>query len=72
MFIFICEKYKINEVIFGGGVSASEYINKELNIFVYKLPENEHNEYLEFFIKMKNLLLENFITKQKDLHILPC
>ena len=35
--------------------------------FVYKLPENEHNEYLEFFIKMKNLLLENFITKQKDL-----
>lgn len=35
--------------------------------FVYKLPENDHNEYLEFFIKMKDLLLENFITKQKDL-----
>ena len=29
--IFICEKYKINEVIFGGGVSASKYINKELS-----------------------------------------
>ncbi len=35
--------------------------------FVYKLPENEHNEYLDFFIKIKKLLLENFITKQKDL-----
>lgn len=33
----------------------------------YKLSKNEHTEYLEFFIKIKNLLLENFITKQKDL-----
>ena len=34
---------------------------------VNELPENKHNEYLKFFIKTKNLLLENFITKQKDL-----
>ena len=35
--------------------------------FIYKLPKNEHNEYFEFFMKIKNLLLENLITKQKDL-----
>ena len=29
--IFVCEKYNINEVLFGGGVSASKYINKELS-----------------------------------------
>ena len=29
--IFVCEKYNINEVLFGGGVSASQYINKELS-----------------------------------------
>lgn len=34
---------------------------------VYEFSEDEHTEYLEFFIKIKNLLLENFMTKQKDL-----
>ena len=29
--IYICEKYELKEVVFGGGVSASKYIRKELN-----------------------------------------
>ena len=29
--IYICEKYKIKEVVFAGGVSASQYIKKELS-----------------------------------------
>ncbi|MPM81864.1 tRNA N6-adenosine threonylcarbamoyltransferase [bioreactor metagenome] len=28
---YICEKYELKEVVFGGGVSASEYIKKELS-----------------------------------------
>lgn len=28
---YICEKYELKEVLFGGGVSASEYIKKELS-----------------------------------------
>lgn len=28
---YICEKYNIKEVVFGGGVSASQYIKKELS-----------------------------------------
>ncbi|WP_455538143.1 Kae1-like domain-containing protein [Terrisporobacter sp.] len=28
--VYLCKKYDINEVLFGGGVSASKYINKEL------------------------------------------
>lgn len=34
---------------------------------VDELSKNEHAEYLEFFTKIKKLLLENFITKQNDL-----
>lgn len=29
--IYICEKYELKEVLFGGGVSASRYIKKELS-----------------------------------------
>ena len=29
--VYLCKKYDINEVLFGGGVSASKYINKELS-----------------------------------------
>lgn len=29
--IYICEKHELKEVVFGGGVSASEYIQKELS-----------------------------------------
>ena len=28
--IYICDKYELKEVLFGGGVSASKYIKKEL------------------------------------------
>lgn len=28
---YVCEKYELKEVLFGGGVSASEYIKKELS-----------------------------------------
>ena len=28
---YICNKYDINEVVFVGGVSASEYISKEIS-----------------------------------------
>lgn len=28
---YICEKYDLREVLFGGGVSASKYIKKELS-----------------------------------------
>ena len=38
--IFICKRYDINEVLFGGGVSASKYINKELSKKLILLCQN--------------------------------
>ena len=29
--VYLCKKYEINEVLFGGGVSASKYISNELS-----------------------------------------
>ncbi len=40
--LYICEKYNIKEVVFAGGVSASKYISRELDI---KLKRNDIKAY---------------------------